>query len=210
MFFLSVCVAEDPASRARKEKKRFRSRQTTSKQGTNHSDSYSAWIDLPRSNAVAREARTFAYAPLAESAYSRSAPTGRSKLQGRWVLAPSSSSSLLRQHGFCGIVLAQLWDKFADVPNPFRPFFFTCLKDCRLTCEKEILDFSILWLEQPRSRRWTGSFLQILASFCVSQWRKWQFWMTPPATVARKTRDCSRHWKWIFLFSGPRRTGRRF
>ena len=66
MYFLSVCVAEDPANRARarEEKKRFRSRQTASKQGTNHSDSYSRWIDLPRSNAVAREARTFAYVPL--------------------------------------------------------------------------------------------------------------------------------------------------
>ena len=64
MFFLSVCVAEDPANRAREEKKRFRSRQTASKQGTNHSDSYDRRIDLPRSNAVAREARTFAYVPL--------------------------------------------------------------------------------------------------------------------------------------------------
>ena len=64
MFFLSVCVAEDPANRTREEKKRFRSRQTASKQGTNHSDSYSRRIDLPRSNAVAREARTFAYVPL--------------------------------------------------------------------------------------------------------------------------------------------------
>ena len=63
MFFLSVCVAEDPANRAREEKKRFRSRQTASKQGTNHSDSYSRRIDLPRSNVVAREARTFAYVP---------------------------------------------------------------------------------------------------------------------------------------------------
>ena len=36
MFFLCVCVAEDPANRAREEKKRFRSRQTTGKQGTNH------------------------------------------------------------------------------------------------------------------------------------------------------------------------------
>ena len=53
MFFLSVCVAEDPANRTREEKKRFRSRQTASKQGTNHSDSYSRRIDLPRSNAVA-------------------------------------------------------------------------------------------------------------------------------------------------------------
>ena len=60
----SVCVAEDPANRAREEKKRFRSRQTASKQGTNHSDSYSRRIDLPRSNAVAREARTFAYVPF--------------------------------------------------------------------------------------------------------------------------------------------------
>ena len=65
MFFLSVCVAEDPANRAREEKKHFRSRQTARKQGTNHSDLYSRWIDLPRSNAVAREARTFAYVPLA-------------------------------------------------------------------------------------------------------------------------------------------------
>ena len=64
MFFLGVCVAEDPANRTREEKKRFRSRQTASKQGTNHSDSYSRRIDLPRSNAVAREARTFAYVPL--------------------------------------------------------------------------------------------------------------------------------------------------
>ena len=64
MFFLCVCVAEDPANRTREEKKRFRSRQTASKQGTNHSDSYSRRIDLPRSNAVAREARTFAYVPL--------------------------------------------------------------------------------------------------------------------------------------------------
>ena len=64
MFFLSVCVAEDPANRTREEKKRFRSRQTASKQGTNHSDSYSRRIDLPRSNAVAREARTFAYVPF--------------------------------------------------------------------------------------------------------------------------------------------------
>ena len=66
MFFLNVCVAEDPANRTREEKKRFRSRQTASKQGTNHSDSYSRRIDLPRSNcnAVAREARTFAYVPL--------------------------------------------------------------------------------------------------------------------------------------------------
>ena len=64
MFFLCVCVAEDPANRTREEKKRFRSRQTASKQGINHSDSYSRRIDLPRSNAVAREARTFAYVPL--------------------------------------------------------------------------------------------------------------------------------------------------
>ena len=64
MFFLSVCVAEDPENRAREEKKRFRSRQIASKQGTNHSDSYSQRIDLPRSNAVAREAWTFAYVPL--------------------------------------------------------------------------------------------------------------------------------------------------
>ena len=64
MFFLGVCVAEDPANRAREEKKRFGSRQTASKQGTKHSDSYSRRIDLPRSNAVAREARTFAYVPL--------------------------------------------------------------------------------------------------------------------------------------------------
>ena len=47
-----------------RKKKRFRSRQTASKQGTNHSDSYGRRIDLPRSNAVAREARTFAYVPL--------------------------------------------------------------------------------------------------------------------------------------------------
>ena len=47
MFFLSVCVAEDPANRTREEKKRFRSKQTASKQGTNHSDSYSRRIDLP-------------------------------------------------------------------------------------------------------------------------------------------------------------------
>ena len=60
----SVCVAEDPANGAREEKKRFRSRQTASKQGTNHSDSYSRRIDLPRSNAVAREAWTFAYVPF--------------------------------------------------------------------------------------------------------------------------------------------------
>ena len=64
MFFLSVCVAEDPENRAKEEKKCFRSRQAASKQATNHSDSYSGWIDLPRSNAVAREARTFAYVPL--------------------------------------------------------------------------------------------------------------------------------------------------
>ena len=63
----SVCIAEDPANRAREEKKRFRSRQTASKQGTNHSDSYSRRIDLPRSNAVAREARTFAYVPFTTS-----------------------------------------------------------------------------------------------------------------------------------------------
>ena len=60
----SVCVAEDPSNHAREEEKRFRSRQTASKQGTNHSDSYSRRIDLPRSNAVAREARTFAYVPI--------------------------------------------------------------------------------------------------------------------------------------------------
>ena len=66
-FFLSVCVAEDSANRAKEEKKRFRSRKTASKQGTNHSDSYVRRIDLPRSNAVAREARTFAYVPLQQS-----------------------------------------------------------------------------------------------------------------------------------------------
>ena len=57
------------------------------------------------------------------------------------MLAPSSSSSLQRQHGFCGLVLAQLWDQWSDVPKRFRPFFFTCLKACSLICVKEILVF---------------------------------------------------------------------
>ena len=94
--------------------------------------------------------------------------------------------------------------------KPFQAFFLYLLERLLLDLRKGDFRFLILCLEQPRSRRWTGSFLQILASFCLSQWHKWQFWMTPPATVALKTRDVSRHWKWIFLFSGPQRTGRRF
>ena len=74
----------------------------------------------------------------------------------------------------------------------FQAFFLYLLEWLSLDLRKGDFRYLILWLEHPRRRRWTGSFLQILASFCVSQWRKWQFWMTPLATVGRKTRDVSR------------------
>ena len=94
--------------------------------------------------------------------------------------------------------------------KPFQAFFFTCLKDCRLTCVKEILDFWFYAWNNQEVGGEQGAFCNFL-QVSVSQWHKWQFWMTPPATVAPKTRDVSRLWtEWIFLLSGPRRTGRRF
>ena len=47
MFSLSVCVAEDSANRAREQKKRFRSRQTASKQGTNHTVKLQIFVRYP-------------------------------------------------------------------------------------------------------------------------------------------------------------------
>ena len=94
--------------------------------------------------------------------------------------------------------------------KPVQAFFLYLLERLPLDLRKGDFRFwSYAWNNQEVGGE-QGAFLQILASFCVSQWRKWQFWRTPPATVAPKTRDASRHWKWIFLFSSPRRTGRRF
>ena len=94
----------------------------------------------------------------------------------------------------------------------FQAFSLYLLERLQIDLCKEDFRILILCLEHPRRRRyrWTESFSQILASFCVSQWRKWQLWMTPPAAVGRKTLDVSHHWKWMFLFSGPGQTGGRF
>ena len=65
--------------------------------------------------------------------------------------------------------------QFGGRSKAFQALFLYLLERLSLDLRKGDFRFSILCLEQPRSRRLTGSFLQILASFCVSQWRKWQF-----------------------------------
>ena len=87
---LVYALLKTQQNRTREEKKRFRSRQTASKQGTNHSDSYSRRIDLPRSNAVAREARTFAYVPLRTPVF-RALLSGLNFRAASWLRSVSSS-----------------------------------------------------------------------------------------------------------------------
>ena len=54
----------------------------------------------------------------------------------------------------------------------------------------------------PRSWRWTWSISELLASFCVRQWREWSFkWLHFRPLWRKMLQGCSASWKTIFFCS---------